>query len=120
MFDGLSDEDESDFDCDNEIHTFLGAPIVPPEDLMAANLGDKDGDDPTEHKEHFDRADLMAGCLGVAGCDHDNEEVKSPLVASVMGSSNANPDISNIDDDLSDRKVLAAYMVWIKPIDRAI
>jgi len=48
VFDGLSDEDEYDFDCDNEIHAFLGAPIVPREDLMAANLTDEDGDNPTE------------------------------------------------------------------------
>ena len=69
---------------------------------MAANLGDKDSDDPTEQEEHFDCADLMAGSLGVAGRDHD-DEVKLPLVASVMGSSNANPDVSAIDDDLSQR-----------------
>ena len=105
MFDGLSDEDESDFDCDNEIHTFLGMPIVPREDLKAANLGDEDGDNPTEQEEHFVCADLMAGFLGVAGLDQDDEEVRSPLVASMMGSSNANPDASAIEDDLSDREV---------------
>ena len=62
----------------------------------------------------------MAGSLGVAGRDHDDEEVRSQLVASVIGSSNANPDVNAIENDLSDREVLAAYTVWIKPIDRAI
>ena len=120
MFDGFSDEDESDFDCDNEIHAFLGAPIVRREDLMAAHLRDKDGNNPTEQEEHFVCADLMAGSLGVAVSDHDDEEVRSPLVASVIGSSNANPDVCAIEDDLSDREVLAAYTVWIKPLDRAV
>jgi len=120
VFDGLSDEDESDFDCDNEIHAFLGAPIVPREDLMMENLGDEDGDNPNEQEEHFVCADLMAGSLGVAGRDHDDEEFRSPLVASEMGSGNANPDVGAIKDDFSDREVLAAYTVWIKPIDRAI
>jgi len=120
VFDGLCDEDESDFNCDNEIHTFLGMPIVPREDLMVANLGDEDGDNSTEQEEHFVQADLMTGSLGVAGRDQDNEEVRSPLVASMMGSSNANPDASAIEDDLSDREVLAAYTVWIKPIDKAV
>ena len=46
--------------------------------------------------------------------------MKKSLVASVIGSSNANPDVSAIEDDLSDREVLAAYTVWIKPLDRAV
>ena len=119
VFDSLSDKDEGDFDCDNEIHV-LGEPIVLWEDLMAANLGEEDGNDPTKHEEHFDHSDLMAGPLDIAGRDHDDEEVRLPLVASVMGSSNTNPDVSAIDDDLSDREVLVTYTVWIKPKDRAI
>ena len=83
---------------------------------MPSNLGDEDGDNPTEQEEHFVRAELMAGSLGVAGRDHDNEEARLPLVASVMGPSNANPDVSAIEDDLSDGEVLAAYTVWIRAI----
>ena len=35
VFDGLSDEDESDKDESNEIYTFLGATTIPRADLMA-------------------------------------------------------------------------------------
>ena len=115
VFDGLSEEDESDNDEDNEIYAFLGAPTVRRADLMAANLVEDEGEDQEEQEDQFDRADLMAGCLSIAGGDQEHEEVSStPLVASTTGSSNANPDTSVIENDLSDKEVLAAYTVRIK------
>jgi len=119
VFDGLSDEDNSDLEGDDEIHAFLGARLVPRADLMAANLGEEGDDDPTDREEHFDRADLMAGSLGVTGRDQEDEEASSlSLRASTMGSSDANPDTSAIENYLSDREVLAAYTVRLKPIDK--
>ena len=115
VFDGLSEEDESDNDEDNEIYAFLGAPTVWRADLMSANLAEDEGEDQEEQEDQFDRADLMAGCLNIAGGDQEHEEVSStPLVASTTGSSNANPDTNVIENDLSDREVLAAYTVRIK------
>ena len=116
IFDGLSEEDESDNDEDNEIYAFLGAPTVRRADLMVANLVEDEGEDQEEQEDQFDRADLMAGSLSIAGGDQEDEEVSSkPLVASTTGSNNANCDTSTIENDLSDREVLAAYMVRIKP-----
>ena len=60
IFDGLSDEDESDNDESNEIYTFLGATAILRADLMAANLGEDEGVDEAEWEDQFDRADLMA------------------------------------------------------------
>jgi len=57
VFDGLSDEDESD-DESNEIYTFLGAITIPRAGLMAANLGEDEGEDEAEWEDQFDRADL--------------------------------------------------------------
>ena len=112
VFDGLSDENESDNDEDKEIYAFLSAPTVPRADLMATNFGE-DGD---EQEDQSDRANLMAGSLGIAGGDQEDEGLSStPLLASVMSSSNANPDTSAMENDLSDREVLAAYTVRIKP-----
>ena len=41
---------------------------------MVANLEKEDGNDPTQHEEHFDCADLIAGSLGATGRDHEDEE----------------------------------------------
>ena len=115
IFAGLSEEDESDNDEDSEIYAFLGAPTVRRVDLMAANLAEDEGEDQEEQVDQFDRANLMAGCLSIAGGDLEHEEVSStPLVASTTGSSNANPDTSIIENDLSDRDVLVAYTVRIE------
>ena len=114
VFDGLSEEDESDNDEDNEIYAFLGAPTVRRADLMAANLAEDEGEDQEEQEDQFDHADLMAGCLSIAGGDQEHEVSSTPLVASTTGSSNANLDTSVIENDLSDREVLAAYTVRIK------
>ena len=48
VFDGLSDEDESDNDEDYEIYAFLGAPTVWRADLMVANLDEDEGKDQHE------------------------------------------------------------------------
>ena len=40
VFNGLSDEDESDNDGDNEIYAYLGNPTVQRVDLMVVNLGE--------------------------------------------------------------------------------
>ena len=45
IFDGLSEEDESDNDEDNEIYAFLGTLTVRRVDLMAANLIEDKGED---------------------------------------------------------------------------
>ena len=45
IFDGLSEEDESDNDEDNEIYAFLGTPTVRRVDLMTANLIEDKGED---------------------------------------------------------------------------
>jgi len=109
VFNGLSDEDKSDNDGDNEIYAFLGAPMVPQADLMAANLGEDEDEDRNEWEDYFDQADLMAGSLGVAGGDREDKEVSStPIVASTVSSSNGNPDTSSVENGLSDR---AVYMV---------
>jgi len=54
----------------------------------------------------------MAGALGIG--EEDEGLNTTPLVTSTMDSSSANPDTSAIENDLSDRKVLAAYTVRIK------
>ena len=57
----------------------------------------------------------MASALGIGGSDQEDEGLSStPLVTSTMNSSSANPDTSAIENDLSDREVLAAYTVRIK------
>ena len=67
---------------------------------MVANLVEDEGKDQEEQEDQFDRADLMAGSLGIAGGDQD--EVSIILVASMMDSSNANPDTSAIENNLSE------------------
>jgi len=115
VFDGLSDEDESDNDESNEIYAFLGATMIPRADLMAANLGEDEGEDEAEREDQFDRADLMASALGIGGSDQEDEGLSStPLVTTTMDSSSANADTSTIENDLSDREVLAAHTVRIK------
>jgi len=52
VFDGLSDEDESDNDESNEIYTFLDATTIPRADLMAANLGEDEGEDKAEREDY--------------------------------------------------------------------
>jgi len=112
VFDGLSDEDESDNDESNEIYAFLGATTIPQADLMVANLGEDEGEDEAEREDQFDRADLMASALSIGGSDQEDEGLSStPLATSTMDSSSANPDTSTIENDLSDREVLAAYTV---------
>ena len=51
VFDGLSEEDESDNDEDNEIYAFLGAPTVRRADLMVANLVEDEGEDQEEQED---------------------------------------------------------------------
>ena len=115
VFDGLSDEDESDNDESNEIYAFLGATMIPRADLMAANLGEDEGEDDAEREDQFDHADLMASALGIGGSDQEDEGLSStPLVTTTMDSSSANADTSTIENDLSDREVLAAHTVRIK------
>ena len=102
----------SDGLCDNKIYAFLGALIVPRVDLMVANLGEDEDEDQNEQEDYFDHANLMASSLGIARGDHEDEEVSStPVVASTVSSSDGNPDTSIV---LSDRDVLAAYIVRVK------
>ena len=56
VFDGLSDEDESDNEGEGNIYGFLGDPVLRRADLMAANLGEDKGED---QDEQF-HCDLMA------------------------------------------------------------
>jgi len=82
---------------------------------MVANLGEDEGEDEAEQDDQFDCADLMASALGIGGSDQEDEGLSStPLATSTMDSSSANPDTSAIENDLSDREVLAAYTVRIK------
>ena len=73
VFDGLSDEDESDNDESNEVYCFLGATVIPRADLMAANLGEDEGEDKAEREDQFDCADLMASALGIGKSDQEDE-----------------------------------------------
>ena len=91
VFDGLFDKDETDNDESNEI---LGATTIPQADLMAANLGEDEGEDEAEREDQFDRADLMASALGIGGSDQEDEGLSStPLVTTTTDSSSANADI---------------------------
>ena len=74
---------------------------------MVANLGEEDGNDPT--KQAFWPHWFYGRLLWRSWHDHEDEEVRSLLVANMMGS---NKDVNAIDDDLSDRKVLAAHTVY--------
>ena len=89
---------------------------------MGANLGGDDGKDQDEQEDYFEHADLMAGSIGVGGNKQDNEVSSTPIVAGTSswhdGSSDSNPVTSAIEYELSDREVLAAYTVRVKPIDQ--
>ena len=115
VFDGLSDDEESDDAGGNEIYA---SRMVSQVDLMAANLGGDDGKDQDEQEDYFKHADLMVGSIGIAGNEQDDEVSSTPIVAGTTGSSDSNPDTSAIDHELSDREVLAAYTVRIIPIDQ--
>ena len=106
----LDDDEDSGCDNDNNIYSYLGDPVLHQADLMVAALDEVDDDE--EHGE------LMAAALDIDG-EGEHRRGQDNMAGSLLlgedrGSTSQE---GNTDNDLSDRDILAPYLVRTNSVD---
>jgi len=105
----LDDDEDSGCDDDNNIYSYLGDPVLRRADLMVAALDEVDDDE--EHGE------LMAAALDIDGeGEHRLGQEMNMAGSSLLDEDRGSTGQGNTDDDLSDRDVLAPYLVRMNSI----